>query len=110
MARLRSAALVPVALAIAILYAGCGGPPSTSEICDKSCSCMTSGCTAKDKQQCESGVDQLRMQADAAGCSSEFDDLLSCAEGDSCKNGALDVGPCQTSVDALTKCLQDNQP
>src|SRR5262249_6054331 len=91
-------------------YAGCGGAPSASDVCDKSCSCIKGGCSASERKTCINSVDDLRKQADEAGCSSEFDDLLSCANGDSCKNGMRDVEPCTSEVTAVETCIAQNQP
>ena len=92
-------------VAAALLHAGCGGAPSSEDICDKACSCAGSECTDDAKKQCIADIDDARNAADKAGCGSEADDLLSCLDDQSCsmleKQGE---DACKTQQEAVEKC------
>jgi hypothetical protein len=89
-----------------LLHAGCNSTPSSSEICDKACACQE-GCKNNQKAECVSEVDEEKQKADQAGCSSEFDDFLDCANGLSCKNRELDAeGECGATENALEACIK----
>src|SRR6476659_1553438 len=77
---------------------GCGGI-STSSLCEDICACER--CTTNDLQTCQDKGATASDQADAAGCSSEFADAVSCAgEKVSCKNNHAAAEGCDAELAA----------
>ncbi len=81
---------------------GCGGV-STSSFCEDVCACQR--CTSNDLETCKTQGDNAADQADAAGCSSQFDDFLTCASAHvSCKDDQAVFDECDAQTLALSKC------
>jgi hypothetical protein len=97
------AALITLALAGgAATAAGCGGV-STASLCADICACQR--CTSNDLAACEAQGDKSSAEADAAGCTSQFDDLVTCAGAQvSCKNDRATFDGCDAQQTALSKC------
>lgn len=97
------AVIITLALAGgAVTAVGCGGV-STSSLCEEICACER--CTNNDLKTCEDQGDTAADAADAAGCSSEFDDAVACAGANvSCKNDRAVSNGCDAELTALTKC------
>ena len=98
-----AAAFVTLALSVgAMTSVGCGGP-STSSLCAELCACQS--CTSNDRQACEDEGEKAADDADAAGCSSEFDEALSCALAKvTCAGDTPRVKGCEAEQSALAKC------
>lgn len=99
--RLASLALLTL-LAFGAVVTGCGGA-SISTICDDECACRT--CTAADHQRCVDDGEQLQAGADKIGCSSEFDDLLSCAH-DHASCTSSNEKECGAQITAFDTCAR----
>lgn len=86
---------------LALVAGGCGA--SVEAVCEKVCECE--GCNDEKLEECVDQVSDLEAAADDRGCSSEFDDYLSCTDEElECKNGNSSVDGCGTSFEALAKC------
>ncbi len=95
-------ALVGLALSSPFFLAGCGA--SISSVCQQECDCAQK-CDAKDVQQCEKEGEKEQELASKAGCSGEFDTVVSCVGGATCKDGHLDSETlCATEEEAYLKC------
>jgi hypothetical protein len=97
------AAMITLALAGGVSTStGCGGL-ATSSLCEDICACER--CTSNDFQACKDKGAAATDKADAAGCSSEFDDAVKCAGAKvSCKSGHAEADGCDTELAALSKC------
>jgi hypothetical protein len=97
------AALITLSLAGgAASTAGCGGV-STPSLCEDVCACQ--GCTSNDLQTCEDQAQHTADAAEADGCSSEFDELVTCFSAHvSCKNDQAVTDGCDAEISALSKC------
>lgn len=83
------------------LAPGCG--PSAGSYCNKVCDCL--GCDESERADCIDSVDDARKGAERAQCSSEFDDYLSCFNGElTCVDDAIDADGCETEAEALSQC------
>ena len=102
------AAVATISLGAIALSAsvGCG---SSSISCSDVCSCSgvadQAGCTTT----CQKGLDDGKAAATKAGCSSQYDDLSSCAASNSkcdstLKTYVITAGACDTETTALAKC------
>jgi hypothetical protein len=81
---------------------GCGGNEVAS-LCEDICACQR--CTSNDLQACRDAGDQALDQADSAGCSSQFDDVVACSSAHvSCDGSRAVFEGCDAEVSALTKC------
>ncbi len=81
---------------------GCGGP-STAALCGDICACQR--CTTNDLEACQEQGDKAAGDADAAGCSSQFDDFVTCAGANvSCQQDRAVYAECDAALAALTKC------
>jgi hypothetical protein len=98
-----AAAFVTLALfGGAMTSVGCGGL-STSPLCAEFCACQS--CTSNDMQACEDEGEKASDEADAAGCSSEFDAVVSCALAKvTCDGEKPSVKGCEAEQTALAKC------
>ncbi len=98
-----AAAFATLALAGgAMTSVGCGGP-STSSLCAEFCACQS--CTSNDRQACEDEGEKASDDADAAGCSSEFDEAVSCALAKvTCDRDKPSLKGCEAEQTALAKC------
>ena len=82
--------------------AGCGGA-STASLCGDICACKR--CTANDLEACKTDGVKASDAADAAGCSSQFDDAVACSSANvSCKGDQAVSAGCEAENAALTKC------
>lgn len=80
---------------------GCG--PSVGAYCDKVCDCV--GCSDSERTECVDAIEDVRKQAEEAGCGSEFNDVLSCANSElECTNDSISADGCESEADALNKC------
>jgi hypothetical protein len=97
------AAIITLALAGGATTAtGCGGV-STSSLCGDICACER--CTSNDLKACEDSGTKAADAADAAGCTSQFDDAVACASAHvSCKDNRAVSNGCDAELTALTKC------
>ena len=87
---------------IAALASGCGGPTSTS-VCEKVCACQK--CTQVQQDQCVTDADSAQKDLTAAGCSTEYDDYLSCADQHlACKGTTPDASSCISQALAIFSC------
>jgi hypothetical protein len=81
---------------------GCGGL-ATASLCRDICTCER--CTSNDLKACEDQGNKASDAADAAGCSSQFDDAVTCAGAHvSCKDSHAVTDGCEAELAALTKC------
>jgi hypothetical protein len=81
---------------------GCGGP-STSSLCAEFCACRS--CTSNDQQACEVAGEEASDEADEAGCSSEFDDVVTCALAKvTCNDDKPSLKGCEAEQSALARC------
>lgn len=79
--------------------AGCGN--AVSSFCAKVCDCR--GCSDSKLQECIDEEEAERKESDDAGCGSEFDDFLACAEEKlTCAKGDIVHGDCDST--ALHQC------
>src|SRR5262249_13275579 len=90
------------AIAPAFLVLGSSKP--VTELCDFYCECE--GCTQKQYENCLSDGKGAVAEADKAGCSSQYDDYLSCVIQEAeCQNDEhFTFDGCTIEEDALTKC------
>lgn len=97
------AMIVTLSLAGGVATAtGCGGP-SAAALCKDVCACER--CTSNDLETCEAQGNKASDDADAAGCSSQFDDAVSCAGTHvSCNGEQADFKGCDAELAALSKC------
>jgi hypothetical protein len=97
------AAIITLSLSsLAATATGCGGA-STSSFCEDVCACQR--CTSNDLQACKDQGDKAVDEADAAGCSTQFDDFLTCASAHvSCKDDQPAFEGCEAEVMAMSKC------
>ena len=97
------ATIFTLALASGVASAtGCGGT-SVTTLCDDVCACQR--CTSNDLQACQDKGSAAADAADAAGCSSEFADAVTCTSAHvSCKNDRVTAEGCDAELNALTKC------
>ncbi len=81
---------------------GCGGV-STASLCGEICACER--CTTNDLKTCEEQGSQAADQADAVGCSSQFEAFVTCADANvSCKKDRAVFDQCDAEQLALTTC------
>lgn len=86
----------------AVTASGCGSS-ATSSLCEDICACQR--CTTNDFDACREAGDKATDQADAAGCSSQFEDLIACSSAKvSCKDDRAVFDGCDAERTALTKC------
>lgn len=97
------AAIITLALAGGAATAtGCGGV-STTALCENICACQ--GCTSNDLETCQNQGDSAADQADAVGCSNQFEDLVTCTSARvSCDQGRIVIDGCELERTALTTC------
>lgn len=97
------AMFITLALSGGAATAGCGGGVISS-LCEDICACQ--GCTSNDLKACEEQGDKTAEQADAVGCSSQFEAAVTCAGAHiSCKETqALVTEGCDAEQAALAKC------
>lgn len=97
------AAMITLALAGgAASAAGCGGV-STASLCEDICACER--CTTNDLEACQAEGDKAADAADAAGCSSQFDDAVACSSANvNCNEDRAVTDGCDAELTALTKC------
>ena len=77
---------------------GCGGADCES-LCEDAKSCEG----ASQSVDCQASCDKTEKLNDAAGCTSQYDDMLSCADGaDVC-----DANACKSEAEAYGKCITD---
>ena len=97
------AALITLALAGGAATAtGCGGV-STSSLCEDICACER--CTTNDFNACVAKGDKAAEEADAAGCSLQFEDAVACSSASvSCNNSRAAAEGCKVELAALTQC------
>lgn len=87
---------------------GCGGA-SVSSLCEEFCACQR--CTSNDQNDCEVAGQSASDKAEAAGCSSQFDDVVSCATTRvSCDSKVAVVKGCEVEQAALEKCSSATTP
>ncbi|MEP7121159.1 MAG: hypothetical protein ABJE95_09625 [Byssovorax sp.] len=98
-----AAAMITVVLTGSVVTTtGCGGT-SIASLCKSICTCAR--CTDNDLKTCEDKGAQAAANADAAGCSSEFDDAVTCTGAHvSCNGDMGSNGACDAEVNALSKC------
>ena len=97
--------LVPI-----LLLSACA--PTVEDVCERLAQCGPG--TQDDVTECKQEGNQLRDQAEAIGCGSEFDDYLSCIDGvDVCDDDAVESA-CDAELDAMNACgdeqSQDDAP
>jgi hypothetical protein len=98
--RLASLALLTL-LASGAVVTGCGGA-SVSSLCDDVCACTT--CTTAEHDSCVTQGEQLQATADKAGCSGQFDDVLSCSHANAkCSGGSEKT--CEPQLNAFDACI-----
>jgi hypothetical protein len=99
-----SFALLVLALAGSVTAAsGCGD--SAAALCDDICACQR--CTSNDLDTCRSQADAAEQKAASTGCSSQFDDLVTCTRKNiSCKGNSAVADGCQAEDAALSKCAK----
>ena len=88
--------------ALALLLAACGGP-SPADVCQDA----ADQCNATNEAValCTEQLERFEKLAEDAGCSGEFDDLLSCsADNVSCTGESGDA--CASETDALNDCAK----
>lgn len=97
------AAIFTLALSSGVVAAtGCGTSAVTS-LCDDICACQR--CTSNDLQTCQDKGRAAADAADAAGCGSQFDELVACSSAHiTCKGDNAVADGCDAEVNALTKC------
>jgi hypothetical protein len=97
------AAIFTLALTSGVVAAtGCGGA-SVSSLCEDICACQR--CTTNDLKTCQDQGSAAADAADAAGCSSQFSDAVSCSSAHvSCKSGQAAADGCDAEFTALSKC------
>jgi hypothetical protein len=86
------------------------GPPSATELCARVAECEG----AQSEPECVESVDEVRAEAEKAGCEDQYDDYLSCIDGvsDLCVEDALEQECLEEGV-ALFGCVgfdDDPQP
>src|SRR3954468_21592480 len=97
--------LAPALVRLALVASGAGitgcGGPSVSTVCDDICACTK--CADADRQKCISEGNAARDEVDKIGCSSEFEDELSCFHANiSCTTDTSKI--CPTEAAALKRC------
>ena len=97
------AAIFTLALGSGVVTAaGCGGT-SVTTLCDDVCACQR--CTSNDLQACQDKGSAAADAADAAGCSSEFADAVTCTSAHvSCKGDQVVAEGCEAELKALSQC------
>jgi hypothetical protein len=99
--------LVAAGLVLSTLVA-CGGSASIPDVCAKLAACETQGGT---QAECEQSLEEDRSAADAAGCTGEFDDYVSCVDGlsDVCNQQDLQT-ECADEVFSYFVCAGSAEP
>lgn len=97
MFELRKVLFVSLVVGVASFGVGCG------DTCVSSCEDAKSCDGADTSVDCQKSCDDGKKAAEDAGCSTEYDDLLSCASGvsDICNPGDA----CNTEATAFATCL-----
>lgn len=97
------AAIFTLALASgAVAATGCGGS-AISSLCEDVCACER--CTSNDLQTCQDKGKAAADAADAAGCSDQFADVVSCSNAHvSCQDSHAVNDGCEAELTALSKC------
>lgn len=81
---------------------GCG-TSSVTTLCDDVCACQR--CTSNDLKACHDKGSAAADAADAAGCSSQFADAVTCTSAHvTCKSNRAVADGCDAEFTALTKC------
>ncbi len=76
--------------------------PSVDDICERLAECGAG--TPDEVAECKSEGNELKDEAEAAGCGGEFDDYLSCVDGiDVCDEEAVE-NSCQSELSAMAAC------
>jgi hypothetical protein len=97
------AAIFTLALASGVATATGCGTSSVSTLCDDICACQR--CTSNDLKACQDQGSATADAADAAGCSNQFADAVTCTSANvSCKNNQAVANGCDAQFAALTKC------
>jgi hypothetical protein len=96
--------LVVVAAMFALALTACGGPDCKS-LCDESNKC--DGATADTLAACKTSCDQADKLNSASGCTSKYDDLLSCADDNKSKICDANNDSCSTETAAYVACVLD---
>ena len=97
------AAIFTLVLASGVASAtGCGSS-SVSTLCDDICACQR--CTSNDLKTCQDKGSAAADAADSAGCSTQFDDAVTCTSAHvSCKGSQVVADGCDAELTALSKC------
>ena len=97
------AAMITLSLAsVAATAAGCGGV-STASFCEDMCACQR--CTNDELDTCKEQGAKAADQIDVAGCSSQFEDFLTCAATHvTCDNDQAAYEGCDAELLAMSKC------
>lgn len=93
--------LFSLALAVAMLAAGCGGP--VTDICERECECEA--CSDAELDECIDDGNRVESDAKGAGCVKEFEAYSDCADANLvCENGNSRVNGCVTEKQVLVTC------
>lgn len=97
------AAIFTLAMASGVAtQTGCG-TSAVSSLCDDICACQR--CTTNDLQTCQDKGKAAADAADAAGCSSQFNDAVTCSSANiTCKGDNAVADGCTAEFTALTTC------
>ena len=99
--------------ALAFAMSGCDGDddpeptgPSIDALCDEMCECR-GGCSESEKTDCVNGGEDLKKEADGAGCGDTWDEYLVCLdENMTCGANGPEPGSCISILEELETCTE----
>ena len=94
--------LAVAAMVSSAFFGGCGD--SVESICQKQCDCGK--CSEKKLNDCINEGNLEQQEAEKNGCGDDFDELVSCAGGASCKGDELDTKVCEKLADRVEHCAE----
>lgn len=91
-------------LTIALLLLGAAGCDSGQALCDRACDCT--GCSENELESCYNQEEDAELDAEQAGCSAEYADLVGCAHDNfECNDGVVSYGnSCAGETVELFEC------